>query len=160
MSLLGFEEYRQACLEGRGVEALREAQEEAKHSVEEIQNDINSIPTDEPLPEPEMSGVYAKAYWDLMKSYQRPSVIDTPPIIVPESIELHPTDISRIDLSADLALRKLDEATEEDLCGVKGIGSKTAQKIIANRPFYRWEDVRLHVSQPVYANIKAWLGIK
>jgi DNA uptake protein ComE-like DNA-binding protein len=53
-------------------------------------------------------------------------------------------------------LQKLNEATEEDLCQIKGIGQKTAQKIISSIPYTTISDIP--VSEKLAQKIANWLN--
>lgn len=55
------------------------------------------------------------------------------------------------------AINRLNTATIEELCRVKGIGRKTAEKIVAAQEVKSVEEVRNMVSATVYARLCEWL---
>jgi len=53
-------------------------------------------------------------------------------------------------------LRKINEATVEDLCQIKGIGPKIAKKIIGNGPYEGVSDIP--VNRSIAEKLRNWLG--
>ena len=80
-------------------------------------------------------------------------------IIVPPCSMIESPDSEKIITACDAAiamgesLKRLNEATESDLLEVKGIGPKTAQKILGKRPFYNWEEVKWNLSESIYLGL-------
>jgi DNA uptake protein ComE-like DNA-binding protein len=53
-------------------------------------------------------------------------------------------------------LEKINEATVEDLCQIKGIGKKIAKKIIENGPYEEISDIP--VNRSISEKLRVWVG--
>lgn len=56
-------------------------------------------------------------------------------------------------ITTNNSLKRLNEAIESDLLEVKGIGPKTAQKLLEKRPFYNWDEVKQNLSVSAYRGL-------
>lgn len=149
MTLLGYQDY------------LR------KKPVVPVENNISEViaAIDPPIPDegPVISSVDVPSYISVCG-------VDIPSIIGPfaclsreqrwiaESLTVREPPRETLDaiIEAQDATDKLNNATEEELRSIKGIGQKTAEKIIRARPFLTVGNVRQCVSDAVAARIKEW----
>ena len=56
--------------------------------------------------------------------------------------------------------QKLNEATIEDLCEIKGIGQKTSEKVLSGAPYQSEEQLREGLSAKIADKILDWLGLQ
>ena len=88
------------------------------------------------------------------ENHEKAENVEPEPILEVEAIPDQMGEVfDQINVNEE-TITKLNEASEEDLLQIKGIGPKTAKKIIANRPFSDLEGVP--ISPALVEKFRTW----
>lgn len=132
MTLLSFKDYREGHSPKR-----------SQRNTEEIANNIKEIL--------ECNEIKVSTDASVSSSDSLPSIVLVSPI--------NPSDPEKVIAACEAvvteqeSIAKFNDITEAELLKIKGIGAKTAQKILAKKPFSSWRDVEFRLSEAIYRKL-------